>query len=502
MSTTTEAAHTAQAKDEFFAASMYMFHVTGFPQQSDVLTHPRGAPPGARLDVWRTDPADTQHVPGPGADGITLSTQGFSLANSGNRTLNAPKRSWKVELEGAAHGGGHLAGMARLNLKSMYNDPSQMREALAWRLLRSVGIPAARHTYAKLAFDHTYYGLFSLIEQVDKRFLKDHFDGNDRGNLYKAYCGDLGCATLRYRTGPGGDDGGRQYFKGDPDYRTYRLKTNEHDPAASTYNDLATLIRTINGIGLRGGDERFDTDTFRASVDAIMNAQAFLRWAAVNVLLGSWDNYYATPSNYYLYNSGHPGADGDFMRRPYFTFIPWDYDNCLGIDYFGTKWQYTDVLNWPDYKGNASPDRAGSRIPLVHNLLYNHDYRQFYLDYLEFLLDTQFNPRAIAEQIAPESGSGLWSRVCQAAYLESATPTGQPFTGRQFTNDEVYRSGWKQYELQHEKEKAEGIIHYVRMRHDSARQQLAQLRGATSRANGSAGFPAAMESAAAVAATG
>jgi CotH kinase protein len=497
MSTTTEAAHTAQAKDEFFAAGMYMFHVTGFPQQSGVLTHPVGAPPGARLDVWRTDPADSQHIPGPGAEGVALSTPGFSLANSGNRTLRAPKRSWKVELDGAAHGGGHLAGMARLNLKSMYNDPSQMREALAWRLLRGVGIPAARHTYAKLAFDHTYFGLFSLIEQVDKRFLKDHFDGNDRGNLYKAYCGDVGCATLQYRAGPGGDDGGRQYFKAGGDDRTYRLKTNEDDPAASTYDDLAALIRTINGIGLRGGDERFGTDTFRASVDAIMNAQAFLRWAAVNLLLGSWDNYYATPSNYYLYNSGHPGAGGDFMRRPYFTFIPWDYDNCLGIDYFGTKWQYTDILNWPGYQGNGSPDQAGSRIPLVHNLLRNRDYRQFYLDYLEFLLDTQFNPRAIAGQIAPESGGGLWGRVCQAAYLESATPGGQPFTGRQFTNDEVYRSGWKQYELAHGNERAEGIIHYVRMRHDSARQQLARLRGATPRANGSAGFPAAMAGAAA-----
>jgi hypothetical protein len=242
------------------------------------------------------------------------------------------------------------------------------------------------------------------------------------------------------------------------------------------------LIRTINGIGLRGGDERFDTDTFRASVDAIMDAHAFLRWAAVNLLLGSWDNYYATPSNYYLYNSGHPGAGGDFMRRPYFTFIPWDYDNCLGIDYFGTKWQYADILNWPGYQGNGSPDQTGSRIPLVHNLLCNRDYRQFYLDYLEFLLDTQFNPRAFAGQIAPESGSGLWSRVGQAAYLESATPTGQPFTGRQFTNDAVYRSGWKQYELQQGKEKAEGIVHYVRMRHDSARQQLAELRAATPRA--------------------
>ena len=99
-----------------------------------------------------------------------------------------------------------------------------------------------------------------------------------------------------------------------------------------------------------------------------MDAHAFLRWAAVNLLLGSWDNYYATPSNYYLYNSGNSGNSGngaasgngrgDLVADPYFTFIPWDYDNCLGIDYFGTKWQYADILNWPGYQGNGSPTKV------------------------------------------------------------------------------------------------------------------------------------------------
>src|SRR5262249_53048554 len=124
MSTTAETAHTAQAKDEFFAAGMYMVHVTAFPHQPGVASQPAGPRRGARLDVWRTDPADAQHIPGPGAGGVLLSTPAFSLENSGNRTLTAPKRSWKVALEGAAHGGAHLAGMARVNLKSMYNDPS------------------------------------------------------------------------------------------------------------------------------------------------------------------------------------------------------------------------------------------------------------------------------------------------------------------------------------------------------------------------------------------
>ena len=181
------------------------------------------------------------------------------------------------------------------------------------------------------------------------------------------------------------------------------------------------------------------------------------------------------------------------MRSPYFTFIPWDYDNCLGIDYFGTQWQYTDILDWPSNTRHYNGDRGTSRIPLVQNLLRNRDYRQYYLDYLETLLDTQFHPEAFSQLIAADSDDGLWGRISRAAYLESATQYGQPFTGRQFTNDEVYLTGCKQNELRHGQEKAEGIVHYVRMRRDSARQQLEQLRKETPRATDSASFPSTME---------
>ena len=486
----------AQEKADFFDASMHMVHITGFPRRQGVLVHPVEAPHGARLDVWRTNPNDERHISGPSGEGAAFSTRTFSLANSGNRTLRAPKRSWKVSVE-PDEARERLAGMARINLKSMYNDPSQMREALAWHLFGRAGVPSPRHTYAKLALDATYFGLFAVIEQVDKRFLKDHFGANHRGNLYKAYCGDVGCATLEHRTGHHGDDSGRQYFTPGSDDLTYRLKTNEDDAEASTYDDLARFIAVINGVGLPGGTERFDTDAFRESVDAIMNAHAFLRWASVNLLLGSWDNYFKTPSNYYLYNSGRQGADNNFMESPYFTFIPWDYDNCLGIDYFGTQWQYTDILDWASNTRRQRRNHGASRIPLVQNLLRNRDYRQYYLDSLEHLIDTEFNPGTISAVIGADSDNGLWARVRQAAYLESGTPYGQPFTGRQFTNDEVYLSGRKQNELRHGNEKVEGIVHYVRMRRDSARRQLRQLRKTTPRATDPAAFATTLENAAA-----
>ena len=185
-----------------------------------------------------------------------------------------------------------------------------MREALAWHLFGHIGIPAARHTYARVALNGAYRGLYSVIEQIDRRFLRRWFGKSGRGNVYKAYCGDIGCATLEYRQDAGGDDSGRQYL-GNPasKHPTYRLKTNKDDPDANTYDDLAALIRVINGVGHPAGS--FGSDAYRDAVEQILDVWAFLRWASGNVLLGSWDNYFATPANYYLYNS--EGAPKKFL---------------------------------------------------------------------------------------------------------------------------------------------------------------------------------------------
>ena len=483
----------AQGKGEFFDVDMYMVRVTGLHLPGRILTRPLTSAGNYRIELWRTDPEDHEYIPPPNGEGVLFSASDFSLDNCGNHTRRASKPSWRVDLRTREGGGNCLNGMARIRLTAMYNDPSQMREALAWRLLSRAGVPSPRHTYAKLAFDTNYRGLFSVIEQVDNRFLKDRFGKNHQGNLYKAGCGDVGCATLGYRTGLDGDDTGCQYFIPRADRHTYRLRTNKYNPEKNTYDDLACLIRTINGIGLRGGSGRFDTDAYRDAMDRIMNTRAFLRWASVNILLGGWDNYFATPSNYYLYNSGHEGSEKDFMASPYFIFIPWDYDNCLGIDYYGIRWQYANIIDWPSNTIPYWNNRKSSHIPLVQNLLSNRDYMQYYLDHMEYVLDVMFSPKKIAAQIGQESDGGLWDRVRQAAYLESTTPDGRPFTGRRFSNHEVYLNGCRQYELRHGRVKIEGILHYVRMRRDSAWVQLKQLRQTIPRATESREFPATME---------
>ncbi|WP_306338662.1 CotH kinase family protein [Streptomyces sp. KL118A] len=481
----------AENKTEFFAQDMYQVKVTGWPPGVLTADDVREAPPGARLSLARRDAPDD----------VLLATPSFSMVNSGNLTAHAPKRSWKIDFEvGASED--RLFGMERINLKAMYNDPSQMREAVAWRLLERAGIPAAQHTYATFSINDRYMGLFSVIEQVDKKFLKDHFGKNSEGNLYKAYCGDVGCATLEHRSGVDGTDSGRQYFTAGSreDDRTYRLKTNEDDPQAATYDDLAALVRIINATHLPGDERKFTSDAFRESVEQILNVPAFLRWAGANVLLGSWDNYFATPSNYYLYNSGRLGDASGFMSRPYFTFIPWDYDNSSGIDFFSTQWQYTDLLDWPSMSRNycriTHAPHEVSHLPLFTNLLRRHDFCQYYLDHLEYLLDTEFGPEQVAALLGAEGSGrtdGLWQLISSAAYAESTSPHGQPFTGRQFTNDEVYRAAYRQWELSRGSQFTYGIFHYTRMRYDHARQQLAELRKTYPNGASGATFPGAME---------
>ena len=117
----------ASAQEAFFEAPMYALDVQGWPSDRayprQPLSDPVTAPEGARLRLWQIAPEDGRRLPPLTDRPPVLETAQFSLVNSGNRTLMAPKRSWKVDLDP-----GQVASMSTLNLKSMYNDPSQRCE--------------------------------------------------------------------------------------------------------------------------------------------------------------------------------------------------------------------------------------------------------------------------------------------------------------------------------------------------------------------------------------
>jgi hypothetical protein len=488
------------SKKELFDQKLLFVRVTNWAGDPDDLENLRDAKKlgDAEVRIFKADPQNGEHCPSSGA--LVYKSTAFTLRTSGNLTNGTPKSSYKVSLEDKQD---KLFGMKAINLKSMWNDVSQMRESLAWGMFERAGVVAPRHTYAKVCVDGQkdgraftkYMGLYSVIEQVDKAFVKDHFGKkNDGGNLYKQYWSpsDLGPATLSYRSAAG-DDSGRQYKKSqNNDERTYQQKTNDDsdDPAPlQTYDDLATLIRVVNGVTTQGDPAgKFDTAEYARNVEEVFNAKQFLRWAAMSSLLGAWDNYWATPANYYLYNSGKKGGgeDGAFMAKPYFTWIPWDYDNSLGADFTGANWAEANIVDWSGYDGRSS--NMGN-LPALRHLLKNRAFLAYYLDAIEHLNGTVFRVDAVGRDIGL-----IKPRIEKAVFLEGNF--GAPaHTGRQFTNDEVARHGFEHHELRRGSTFILGIEHFVRIRHDSVARQIARLRGERDLARGSSGasFPAAAE---------
>lgn len=505
---------------------------------------------GATLLIARVDPTSPEQGPerNDSAQGcydidkleaenkVVYKTDTFCFRMSGNLTLGTPKPSFKLKLGTKGSDNKKFAGMKKINLKSMWNDVSQMRESIAWNMFDKAQLPASRHTYARLCMDpkgegqknNVYRGLYSVIEQVGKNFLKDrevHFGDQTKGNLYKGAFGDVGPANLSYR----GEAGSNYYGSGE---RTYDLKTNDDDDELNTYADLAKFIAVVNGKTLPDdvqakGDDctrkdssghadcMFNTSAYENAMREIFDAEAFLRWAGLNVNVGAWDNYWRTPANYYLYNSGRSGDPEGFMGAPYFHWVPWDMDNVLGIDYFRQDWARacTDLpncnplLNWERTAAAANGGQEPA-LPLIRNLLGNDNFLRYYADWIEYSRTHVFHPKLVDEYIGDRGTGHLWDRIRTSAFMEDAAfcqpdknqvCSGNPKTGRAYSNDQVYHNGFRHDELADGSVSANvsqftlGIHHFLEIRRQLLDGELNQLRELRKIGRGQSGvvFPVA-----------
>ena len=104
-------------------------------------------------------------------------------------TARSLKKSFKVDLNRNVDGQ-TLDGLTMLNLHCGVSDPSMTREALSCIFFRDAGVPAPRTVFAELFLtvpgkhDKELVGVDTLVEQVNKVFLKRHF-GDGSGMLLK-----------------------------------------------------------------------------------------------------------------------------------------------------------------------------------------------------------------------------------------------------------------------------------------------------------------------------
>jgi spore coat protein H len=214
------------------------------------------------------------------------------------RSQNALKKSLKVDLNDTERDQ-KLAGQTKLNFHSNVSDPSWMLEPLSYRFYRDAGVPAPRTSYAKVyvtapdLYKHKYFGLYSLVENVDKHFLKANFGSKD-GAIFKP----VGPYLFVYK----GEDWSAYKQQYDP-------KTDLTPAQSQRMIDFCKLITSPN-----------DRE-FAEKIASFIDLDEFSRFMAATVCLSSLDSILGMSQNFYMVL--HPKSNK-------FLFIPWDLDNSFG----------------------------------------------------------------------------------------------------------------------------------------------------------------------------
>jgi hypothetical protein len=120
--------------------------------------------------------------------GTTLGDVGVRWKGNRSRQGLDGKPSWKLRFDKFVPKQRFL-GQRELVLNNLVEDPTAVREALAYRLYRGAGVPAPRTGWAQLVVDGANLGLYLNLEAIDRGPLKRVF-GDDDGTLYE---GEFGC---------------------------------------------------------------------------------------------------------------------------------------------------------------------------------------------------------------------------------------------------------------------------------------------------------------------
>ena len=177
-----------------------------------------------------------------------------------------------------------VKGIDVLTLNNNKQDAALVSQFLTYRLFNAAGVQAPRSNFARVTVNGEYLGIYSNVESIGKPFLKRRF-GNNSGNLYEGTLADFYPKAID----------------------RLEAKTNEKDHDRSKVKRLAELLADKNQLDL---DE----------IGRLVDLNNFIKFWAVESLIGFWDGYSNNQNNYWAYENRDNGK---------FYFMPWGADGAF-----------------------------------------------------------------------------------------------------------------------------------------------------------------------------
>jgi Ca2+-binding EF-hand superfamily protein len=323
------------------------------------------------------------------ADGRTYKEVGVRFKGNSSYMMSARglKRPFKIDFNRHVEDQ-TFHGLTTINLSNNMMDPSQLREALSYAVFRAAGVPSPRTAFVELYLtvpgkhEREFIGLYTLVEQVNGTFLKDHFQ-TSKGMLLKPE----GIRGLPYL--------GEDWSK----YARYRPKKK---PSHAAQRRLIDFTRLLN---------EADDAAFRRQIDSFVDVDEFLRFLAANVVLSNFDSFIGLGHNYYIYL--HPKTNR-------FVWIPWDMNLSFGsFGMAGSPEQLTDL-------SIRKPCMGEHRM--VERMLAIKEYDAIYRKHLRELTTTAFAPEKMHADIDAmrKVVRGTIEKEAKVRKAPPAAPPGPP----------------------------------------------------------------------------
>ena len=271
--------------------------------------------------------------------GIEIRKKGFFGSS------DAERPSLKIRVENADQVR-LLGGTQRITLNNNKQDRSNASQLLSYNLFRAAGLPAPRSGLAKVTVNGTSLGVYTYLESIDAPFLQRTFQ-SDTGDLYEGVFPTDFVADRLDR---------------------FDVKTNKKG------NDKADLKQIISILEKPGADlvsqlqKHFDIDEF-------------VKYWALESLIGFWDGYAANQNNYYLYKNPKDGK---------FHFIPWGADMAFVPPFGAPGGQFGQA---------ARKKSVFAKGLLAYQLNQNEAIRQKYQQAMLKLLDSVWDEKQLLAEL-------------------------------------------------------------------------------------------------------
>ena len=355
----------------------------------------KGLAPAERLKKINGEQRELHRSRFPWAEGsLTINGQhlnGIGARYKGNASFNlmrgSLKRNMKIKLDWTNKDQNYNS-VETLNLNAGGLDPSKLRDAFSYWLFREAGVPAPRTTFADMTltipgrYEKEHLGVYTIVEQVNKSFLKDRF-GSKKGLLMKPE----GIASVEYH----GDD-----------WRFY--------PPLYRPDDQPSLVQSMRVMDFANVVNLSNEKQFRDSISSYLDIDGFLRFIAVNALIVNLDTLLAMPQNYYL----HLSKDTDK-----FVFFPWDLDISFAGWPLGGK--PADQMKLSLVHPHSSDEHK-----LIDRLLAMESVKLRYDKIISQLVEGIFSKEQLIKKFEKLERTILDSRERDTAAIESRNERGYP----------------------------------------------------------------------------